>query len=72
VWRAGRFCVRGVSHPFLTISVGVSVGISFAGLVTATGADGNHLALRRLFFGGVRNDDAAGRFLLGLDESAAA
>ena len=44
-----------------------SMGISLPASSRATGADGNHLAPRRLFFGGVRNDDAAGRLLIGLD-----
>src|SRR5262245_34036898 len=38
-----------------------------AAFVAATGADGDHLALRRLFLGGVGNDDAAGGLLLGVD-----
>src|SRR5439155_22525883 len=39
----------------------------FAGLVAAAGADGHDLALGGLLFGGVRNDDAAGGFLLSID-----
>src|SRR5262249_7396013 len=39
----------------------------FAGLVAAAGADSGDLALRGLFLSGVRNDDAARRFLLGID-----
>src|SRR6516162_10893446 len=42
-------------------------GDQLAGLVTAAGPDGNDFALRRLFLGGVRDDDTAGRFLLGID-----
>ncbi len=42
-------------------------GDELAGLVTATGADGDDLALRGLYLGGVWNDDAAGRLLLGID-----
>src|SRR5260370_23449951 len=38
-----------------------------AALVTAAGADGHDLALRRLLLGGIRNDDAAGGALLGID-----
>ena len=38
-----------------------------AGLVAAARADGDRLALLRLLLGGVRNDDAAGRLLLGID-----
>src|SRR6185503_973256 len=38
-----------------------------AGLVARTGANGNDLALLRLLLGGVRDDDAAGRLLLGGD-----
>src|ERR1043166_3349040 len=36
-------------------------------LVSATGADGDDLALRGLLFDGVGNDDAAGALLLGID-----
>src|SRR5262249_34009081 len=38
-----------------------------AGLIPAAGADGEHLALRRLLLGGVGNDDAAFGLLLGID-----
>src|ERR1700704_1152750 len=38
-----------------------------AALVTTAGADGHDLALRRLLLGGIRNDDAAGGALLGID-----
>src|SRR3981081_3317294 len=38
-----------------------------AALVAATGPDRDHLALLRLFLGGVGNDDAAGGLLLGID-----
>src|SRR5258707_3993580 len=38
-----------------------------AGLVAATGADGDDLALRGLLFDGIGNDDAAGALLLGID-----
>src|SRR4051794_1665260 len=38
-----------------------------AGLVAATRADGDDLALRGLLFDGVRNNDAAGALLLGID-----
>src|SRR5262249_44635022 len=38
-----------------------------AGLIAAARAHGDHLALGRLLLSGVRNDDAAGRLLLGLD-----
>src|SRR5215469_15628681 len=44
-------------------------GNELTGLVAATRANGNDLALRGFFFGGVRDDDAAGRFLFGLDAS---
>src|ERR1700683_2570297 len=42
-------------------------GNELAGLIAAARADGGDLALRRLFLGGVRDDDATGRFLLGID-----
>jgi hypothetical protein len=42
-------------------------GNQLAGLVAAAGADGDDFALRGLLFGGVRNDDAAGRLFLGID-----
>src|SRR5438552_13225991 len=42
-------------------------GDELAGLVAAARTDGDDLALGRLFLGGVRNDDAAGRLLLGID-----
>src|SRR6185437_2200622 len=38
-----------------------------AGLVAAARADSGDLALRGLFLGGVRNDDAADSFLIGID-----
>src|SRR5215510_9792972 len=38
-----------------------------AGLVAAARPDGNHLTLRGLFLGGVRNDDAAPGLLFGVD-----
>src|SRR6267143_3642591 len=38
-----------------------------AGFVTATRADGDDLALRGLFLGTVRNDDAACGFVFGID-----
>ena len=38
-----------------------------AGLVAAARADGDHLALGGLLLGGIGNDDAAGRLLLGID-----
>src|SRR5581483_6581404 len=38
-----------------------------ARLVAAAGADGDHFAFLRLLLGGVRNDDAAGGPLIGLD-----
>src|SRR5215471_15686672 len=38
-----------------------------AGLVAPARADRHHLALRRLLLGAVRNDDAAGGLLLGVD-----
>src|SRR3954447_920582 len=38
-----------------------------AGFIAATGADGDDLALARLLFGGVRNDDAAGGLFFGID-----
>jgi hypothetical protein len=43
------------------------MGNQLAGLVAAAGADGDDFALRGLLFGGVRNDDAAGRLFLGID-----
>src|SRR6186997_2208754 len=42
-------------------------GDQLAGLVAAAGADGDDLALTRLLFGGIRNDDAASGLLLGID-----
>src|SRR3954471_8021154 len=41
--------------------------VDFASLVTSAGAGGDDLALLRLFLGGIRNDDAAGGLLFGLD-----
>src|SRR6516225_245853 len=38
-----------------------------AALIAAAGADGDNLALARLLFGGVGNDDATGGFFLGID-----
>src|ERR1700736_4625488 len=38
-----------------------------AGFVTATRAHGDDFALRRLFLGAVRNDDAACGFIFGID-----
>jgi hypothetical protein len=38
-----------------------------ARLVAATGADGDDLALARLLFGGIGNNDAAGSLFLGID-----
>ncbi len=38
-----------------------------AGFVAATRADGGNFALRRLFLGTVRNDDAARGLLFGVD-----
>src|SRR5262249_45690264 len=38
-----------------------------AGLVAATRTNGDDLALRRLFLGGIRDDDAAGGFFFGPD-----
>jgi hypothetical protein len=38
-----------------------------AGLVAAAGTDCHDLALLRLFLGGVRDDDAAGRLCLGVN-----
>jgi hypothetical protein len=38
-----------------------------AGLIAAAWANGDDLALRRLFLGGIRDDDAVSGFLLGLD-----
>src|SRR3974377_4619 len=38
-----------------------------AALVTPTGADGDDLALARLFLGGIRDDDDAGGLFLGID-----
>src|SRR5476649_553033 len=35
--------------------------------VAATGADGDYLALARLLFGGVRDNDATGSLFLGVD-----
>ena len=42
-------------------------GNELARLVTAARPNGDDRSLRRLFFGGIGNDDAAGRLLLGLD-----
>src|SRR6185437_7067800 len=39
----------------------------FAGFIAATGADGDDLALARLFLRCVRDDDAAGSLFLGID-----
>src|SRR5215469_9055254 len=44
-------------------------GNELAGLVAATRANGDNLALRGFFLGGIRDDDAARGFLLGLDAS---
>jgi hypothetical protein len=38
-----------------------------AGLVPATWTDGDHLSLRRLLFGGIRNDDSTCGLVLGVD-----
>src|ERR1700683_1280217 len=42
-------------------------GNELAGLVAATRANGDDLALRGFFLGCVRDNDAAGRLLLGID-----
>ena len=42
-------------------------GNELAGLITAAGADGDHLSLRRLLFGGIRNDDFACGLIFGVD-----
>src|SRR5689334_11796277 len=42
-------------------------GNELACLVAATRADGDDLALRGFFLGGIRNDDAASGFFLGLN-----
>src|SRR5262249_18137764 len=42
-------------------------GNELAGVVAATRADGDDLALRGLLLSGVRDDDAAGRLFFGLD-----
>src|SRR3984893_9522169 len=51
-------------HPVAHLDVD---GDELAVLVAATGPDRDNLALLRLFLGGVRNDDAAGGLLLGID-----
>ena len=51
-------------HPLTGLHVD---GDELTGLVAATRANGDDLALRWLFLGGVRNDDTAGRLLIGLD-----
>src|ERR1022692_886856 len=38
-----------------------------AGLVAATWTDGDHLSLRRLLFGGIRNDDSTCGLIVGVD-----
>src|SRR5690348_5606454 len=38
-------------------------------VAASAGADGNDFAFLRLFLGGVRNDDSAGRLLVGLDSA---
>src|SRR3954462_9828939 len=42
-------------------------GSDFPGLIAATWTDGDHLSLRRLLFGGIRNDDSTGGLILGVD-----
>src|SRR5579883_1636499 len=42
-------------------------GDQLAALIAAAGADRDNLALRRLFLGSIRNDDAAGGAFLGID-----
>ena len=42
-------------------------GNELAGVIAATRPDGDNLALRGFFLSGVRDDDAAGGFLFGLD-----
>jgi hypothetical protein len=42
-------------------------GDDFPGLVAAPWTDGDHLSLRRLLFGGIRNDDSACGLIVGVD-----
>src|SRR5499426_2532244 len=51
-------------HPVADLEID---GDELAGLVAPAWAHGDDLALRRLFLGGVGNDDAAGGLLLGID-----
>src|SRR6266545_433392 len=51
-------------HPVTDLEIN---GNELAGFVAATRADGGDLALRGLFLGGIRNDDAASGFFLGLN-----
>src|SRR6516165_6072391 len=51
-------------HPVVDLDVDWD---QLAGLVAAAGANGDNLALRGFFLGGVGNDDAAGGLLFGID-----
>src|ERR1700704_3073869 len=51
-------------HPVADLQIN---GNELAGLVAATRADADDLALRGLFLGGIRNDDAAGGLFFGLN-----
>src|SRR5436190_10154787 len=42
-------------------------GDDFSGLIAAAWTDGDHLSLRRLLFGGVRNDDSTCALTVGFD-----
>src|ERR1700730_2224667 len=42
-------------------------GDDFPGLIAAAWTDGDYLSLRRLLFGGIRNDDSAWRLIVGVD-----
>src|SRR4051812_11611497 len=42
-------------------------GSDFPSLIAATWTDGDHLSLRRLLFGGIRNDDSTGGLTVGFD-----
>src|SRR5207247_2995391 len=42
-------------------------GDDFAGLIAAAWTDGDHLSLRRLLFGGIRNDDSTFGLTVGVD-----
>ena len=51
-------------HPVANLDIDWD---QLAGFVAAAGANRDDLALRRLFLGGIRDDDAAGGLLFGID-----